>query len=251
MYVLYNDDCFNVFSKLPDKSIDMILCDLPYGTSACKWDSIIPLDKLWAEYTRVIKPNRAIVLFSQQPFTTMLIGSNLEWWKYNWIWRKDNGTNFLNSHYQPLKVTEDICVFGTGYVTPASNKKLIYNPQFSEGKPYKCKAGKQHTDTSIVSGNVNKITGYLTENKGVRYPTNVLEFKRDKERFHPTQKPVALCEYLIKTYTNENDVVLDNCMGSGTTGVACNNLKRHFIGIEKDYKYFGIAKQRIQEVEKE
>ena len=232
---------------LPDKSIDMILCDLPYGTSACSFDKQIPTDKLWKEYTRIIKPTRAIVLFSQQPFTSLLINSNIKYWKYNWIWQKENGTNFPNAKYCPLKITEDICVFGDGAIsyTPKGNN-LIYNPQFTEGKPYTIISGKQKSDSAIVrKGSREDFSGYKTINNGKRYPKNIIKFNRDKDKLHPTQKPVALLEYLIKTYTNEGDLVLDNCMGSGSCGVACLNTNRNFLGMELDKDYFNIAKERI------
>lgn len=246
MIELLHGDCLNLMKQIPDKSVDMILCDLPYGTSASNWDKILPMAILWNEYKRIIKPNRAVVLFAQQPFTTFLISSNLEMWKYNWIWEKDNGANFLNSHYQPIKKTEDICVFGNGATSYVKDgNTLFYSPQMTEGKPYVCKSGKQKSDSAVIRDNGAKEGGVLTINNGFRYPTNVLKFNRDKEGYHPTQKPVALCEYLIKTYTNESDTVLDNCMGSGTTGVACKNLNRNFIGIELDFGYYMTAVERI------
>ena len=171
----------------------------------------------------------------------------MEKWKYNWIWEKDNGTNFLNSHFQPMKVTEDICVFGDGSTSFTKNgDQMIYNPQYSYGKPYSCKSGNQREDRACIRGDFTNVVGHLTESDGKRFPKNLIRFNRDKEKLQPTQKPVALCEYLIKTYTNEGDLVLDNCMGSGTTGVACKRLKRNFIGIELDDKYFEIAKNRIE-----
>ena len=245
MIDLKQGDCLELMKEIADHSVDAIICDLPYGTSACDFDKeLIDLNLLWNEYRRIIKPNRAIVLFSQQPFTTKLIISNLDQYKYSWIWQKDNGTNFLNSHYQPLKITEDICVFGDGATSFSNGEHLFYNPQFSVGKSYSCISGKQKDNASTVRGK-RDVDSFLTENNGVRYPTNILKFNRDKEKLHPTQKPVELLEYLIKTYSNENDTILDNCMGSGTTGVACVNTNRSFIGIEKDPKYFEIAKDRI------
>ena len=253
---LYLGDCLEVMKKIPDKKVDCIICDLPYGTSASSWDKAINSEKLWEEYKRIIKENKAVVLFSQQPFTTCLIHSNMSWWKYNWIWEKDNATNFMNAHYCPMKITEDICVFGTGATSFVKNgKNLIYNPQFGEGKAYRCRTGKHaHTDSAVVragKGGRADIEGYETINDGKRYPKNLIKFNRDKDKLHPTQKPVALLEYLVKTYTNENEIVLDNCMGSGTTGVACMNLNRKFIGIEKEEKYFNIAKERIEKAERE
>ena len=249
---LLNGDCLKMMKEIPDNSIDMVLCDLPYGTSASSWDKKLPMNDLWNEYKRIIKHNRAIVLFSQQPFTSLLITSNIEMWKYNWIWEKDNGTNFMNSHFCPLKITEDICVFGNGATSFVKNgENLIYNPQFSEGKPYSIISGNQKSNSAVVRGGKggrDDVGGYKTESDGKRYPKNLIKFNRDKDKLHPTQKPVSLCEYLIQTYTNEGDVVLDNCMGSGTTGIACLNTNRKFIGMELDDTYFEIAKKRIEEV---
>lgn len=245
---LLNGNCLDLMETIPDGSIDMILCDLPYGTSASSWDIRLPMDKLWKEYKRIIRENRCIVLFAQQPFTSLLICSNLDWWKYNWVWEKDNATNFLNSHYQPMKITEDICVFGVGSTFPSRGNvnNLFYNPQMEDGKPYTISSGKHKSDGSVHRAGYC-VDGYLTVNEGKRYPKNLIKFKRDKDKFHPTQKPVALCEYLIRTYTNEGDVVLDNCMGSGTTGVACVNLNRNFIGMEISKEYFDIASERIKQ----
>lgn len=247
---LYQGDCLELMKDIPDSSVDMILCDPPYGTSASNWDKRLPMPELWQEYERIIKPNRAIVLFSQQPFTSLLITSNLRLWKYNWVWEKDNGTNFMNAHYCPLKVTEDICVFGTGATSFVKNgNNMIYNPQFSQGKPYTIVSGNQKSNSAVVRGGTggrDYIGGYKTESDGKRYPKSLIKFNRDKDKFHPTQKPVALLEYLIKTYTNPGDVVLDNCMGSGSTGVACMNTGRDFIGMELDSKYFDIAKSRME-----
>ena len=245
---LYCGDCLEKLKEIPNESVDLILCDLPYGTTASSWDKMLPMDKLWEEYKRIIKPNRAIVLFSQQPFTSLLITSNIEMWKYNWVWEKDNGTNFMNSHYQPLKITEDICVFGEGATSYSTKGNLIYNPQMTEGKPYTLTSGQQKENSAVVRGKEGrkKSGGYTTVNEGKRYPKNLIKFNRDKDKLHPTQKPIALCEYLICTYSNEGDVVLDNCMGSGTTGVACKNTNRNFIGIELNEEYFNLAKERIK-----
>ena len=220
--------------EIPDKSIDMILCDLPYGTTQNKWDSIIDLKALWYQYERLIKDNGAIALFSQMPFSAQLVNSNFKLFRYEWVWQKDNATGFLNANKMPLKLTESILVF---------YKKLpTYNPQKTKGRPYKCKRG-----SGSDSWNYDKTQGgYITENKGERYPVNLIKFNRDKDKLHPTQKPVALLEYLIKTYTNENDVVLDNCMGSGSTCIAAINTGRQYIGFELDEHYFEIAKERIE-----
>ena len=218
---------------IPDKSIDMVLCDLPYGTTKNKWDSVIPLNKLWKQYERIIKDNGAIVLFSQMPFSAELVHSNLKLFKYEWIWQKDNGTGFLNAKKMPLKIHENILVF---------YKKLpLYNPQMRTGfKPYKCKQGRHSTNYGAYE------QGHITESNGERYPIDIIKFKKDSG-LHPTQKPVELLEYLIKTYTNEGETVLDNCMGSGSTGIACINTNRNFIGYELNEKYFKIAEKRINE----
>ena len=245
---LLHGDCLELMKDIPDKSVDLVLCDLPYNTAGLKWDCMIPLDLLWMQYKRIIKPNRAIVLFAQQPFTTAIISSNIEMWKYNWIWQKEMGSNFINCNYVPLKVSEDICVFGVGSTTFTKHgNSLIYNPQMSVGKPYICKNGNIADEEYAVLHRSSKVCGHITENNGTRYPTNILRFNRDRNKIHPTQKPVALLEYLIRTYSNENDLVLDNTMGSGSTGVAAINTNRRFIGIEKDDKYFGIAQSRINE----
>lgn len=223
---------------IPDKKIDMILCDLPYGMTDCKWDSMIPLDALWEQYKRIIKDNGAIVLFSAQPFTTKLIHSNLKNYKYNWYWLKNYATGFCFAKYQPMRRVEDICVF--------YKKQPTYNPQglVKLDKP-RIKKGKLKEDSVYDSSTLNK----TYESKYTNYPKNVLEYineaKSNKNRLHPTQKPVALLEYLVKTYTNEGDIVLDNCMGSGSTGIACINTGRKFFGIELNDKYYEIAKQRI------
>lgn len=218
-----------------DKSIDMILCDLPYGTTKNKWDSIIPLDIIWKQYERIIKDNGVICLFAQSPFDKVLGCSNLKLLRYEWIWEKDNGTGFLNAKKMPLKIHENILIY--------YKKQPIYNPQMRKGfKSYKCKQG---SGSSNWNYNEN-FGGHITENNGERFPIDIIHFQRDKTKMHPTQKPIALLEYLVKTYTNEGDVVLDNCMGSGSTGVACVNTNRNFIGIELDENYFNIAKERIE-----
>ena len=228
---LYNGDCLEIMKKLPDKSIDMILCDLPYGTTRNKWDSVIDLESLWLSYRRIIKDNGAIVLFAQTPFDKVLGNSNLKMLKYEWIWEKHMSTGFLNAKKMPLKAHENILVF---------YKNLpVYNPQFTDGKSYVRKRGACGSNYGIHKDN------FITINNGYRYPRDIVKFKHDKEKLHPTQKPVELLEYLIKTYTNENMLVLDNCMGSGSTGVACLNTNRRFIGIELDENYYNIAKQRI------
>lgn len=229
---LLQGDCLELMKDIQDGSVDMVLCDLPYGTTARnKWDSIIPFAPLWEQYKRVIKPNGAILLFAQLPFLLTAGHSKPEWLRYEWIWRKSQGTGHLNAKKMPMKAHENILVFYKQLPT--------YNPQMRPGTPYTCRSGRG-------SANYREQRSVVTENKGERYPVDVLEFPSDKG-LHPTQKPVALCEYLIRTYTNEGDLVLDNCMGSGTTGVACINTGRRFIGMELDEEYFEIAKNRIDE----
>mgnify|MGYP003634737265 FL=1 len=242
---LFNDDCLKILPTLPDKSINLILTDPPYGTSACKWDSIIPFEQMWKELKRIIKKEGSIVLFGTEPFSSNLRLSNADWFKYDWIWEKPNGANFLVANYQPLKVHEIISIFGNAPTSYSKNKPMLYNPQETIGKAYKQTSGKQKTEkeNSTVRSKIEQV---VTENKGTRKPKTIIQFSNDKEKLHPTQKPVALLEYLIKTYTNENDVVLDFTMGSGSTGVAAKNLNREFIGIELDKTYFDIAKNRIE-----
>lgn len=318
MIKLMHGDCLELMKEIPDGSVDMILCDLPYGTTACKWDSVIPFSELWSSYRRIIKTNGAIVLTASQPFTSALVMSNPSMFRYSWVWEKEQGVNFLTAKKNPMKVHEDICVFyldeaevkgrsekfielrnyfknekeklglsyheikkilgnnmGSHYFTngvqwtlptEANYKKLQstggfrrewkemkciydkisedckipYNPQMTIGTPYISGQG----NSGEVTGNVIK---KQTKNDGHRYPRSIQRFNRETG-LHPTQKPVALMEYLIKTYSNEGETVLDNCMGSGTTGVACKNLNRKFIGIEKDDKYFKIAQDRINNV---
>jgi DNA (cytosine-5-)-methyltransferase len=243
--LLLQGDCLNEMSKVLDSSVDLILVDLPYGTSACSWDVVIPMEKLWEQYLRVLKPNGTVVLFGSEPFSSLVRSSNLEMYKYDWKWVKPRGANFLNAKYQPMKNYEDIMVFSR---CPASYSRsrdsMVYNPIMSVGEPYKLRSGKQRLEknNSTVRSSIKSV---VTDNKGLRYPKATLEFKSDKDKLHPTQKPIDLLEYLIRTYTVEGMVVLDSCMGSGSTGVACKNLNRSFIGIELDVGYFDIAKQRI------
>ena len=243
---LINNDCLKVLPTLPGKSVDLILTDPPYGTTPCKWDSVIPLDKMWIELKRIIKKEGSIVLFGTEPFSSNLRLSNGDWFKYDWIWEKPSGANFLVANYQPLKVHEIISVFGNAPTSYSKNKPMLYNPQETIGKAYKQTSGKQKTEkeNSTVRSKIEQV---VTTNKGTRKPRTIIQFSNDKEKLHPTQKPVALLEYLIKTYTNENDTVLDFTMGSGSTGVAAKNLNRQFIGIELDKNYFDIAEKRINE----
>lgn len=312
-------DCLELMKDIPDKSIDMILCDLPYGTTACKWDTIIPFELLWEQYKRIIKDNGAIVLTASQPFTSALVMSNPTWFRYEMIWSKNRGTGLFNAKKIPMKSHENILVFyldkaeisgrskeflelrdyfnnelkesgltssqiklllgndmgghyftkGVQWTLPTlSNYKKLqttgffklewnelkdrfdqisknnlntYNPQMTVGKPYTAKQGKQSSSFGLDTGNV-----IVTENKGERYPLTVHNFNSENGRnVHPTQKPVALFEYLIKTYTNEGDLVLDNCAGSGTTGVACKNTGRNYILMEKEQEYIDIINKRL------
>lgn len=302
---LFNDDCLKILPRISDKSIDLILTDPPYGTTACKWDSIIPFKPMWKELKKIIKYNGVIVLFGSEPFSSLLRCSNIKDYKYDWVWEKEQGTNQNLCKVTPLKKHENILVFknnnfldfanyikskrillgfskkdidlkmglNTAYswwegrksgIQLPSNEQYIllknilkldnsfdelifkkrYIPQMTVAKPYTVKRNGKTEYDPINNTNQKKID---TINKGERYPTSILKFSRElKNRFHPTQKPIALLEYLIKTYTNENDTVLDFTMGSGSTGVACKNINRNFIGIEKDQEYFNIAKDRIE-----
>ena len=286
MIKLYNGDCLEVMKEIPSKSIDMILCDLPYQVTKNKWDIIIPMsdyviindevlekdkfylqqfmkgltkkeiDKtwkenkqegLWSHYNRIIKDNGAILLFGQDIFSAQLINSNLKMYKYKWFWKKDRPSGFLNAKKMPLKDVEEILVF--------YKKCPVYNPQFWEGIPLHG-MGTKYKEGKLGNNNYGKFASHTNpsanrEGDTKKYPRQVLEFKRPHPPIFPTQKPVDLCEYLIKTYTNEGDLVLDNCMGSGSTGVACKNLNRRFIGIELDENYFNIAKKRIEDAEEE
>ena len=233
---IYNEECLYGMKKIPDGSVDMILCDLPYGTTKNKWDNIIPFEPLWEQYKRIIKDNGAIVLISQQPFTSSLVVSNPKMFRYEWIWQKEKGTGFLNAKKMPLKNHENVLVF---------YKKLpIYNPQFTIGKPRK--GWKVKGSASDNYGEYDE--HFYTNQTGRRYPVSVQRFVAHQNNgLHPTQKPVALFEYLIKTYSNEGDIVLDNCMGSGTTAIACLNTNRNFIGFELNEEYYNISLKRIAE----
>lgn len=235
---LLQGDCLELMKDIPDKSVDMILCDLPYGTTACKWDSVIPFNKLWCQYERVIKDAGAIVLTASQPFTSALIMSNIKMFKYSLVWLKTRPSNVFNAKKMFMKFHEDICVFYKSLPT--------YNPQMIIGKPYR-KVQYSPDRSDGIYGKTGENKGYVSETNGERHPKTVIEISNPNHNsLHPTQKPVALMEYLIKTYTNEGDLVLDNCMGSGTTGVACKNINRRFIGMELDDEYFRIAKERIE-----
>jgi len=244
-------DCLELMKDIPNESIDMILCDLPYGTTACKWDIIIPFDKLWEQYERIIKPNGAIVLTASQPFTSALVMSNPKMFKYEWIWEKAVGSNFAALKYQPMKEHENILVFGKG--------TTVYNPIKEERKgsgKQRQKAGyansKATAKTGQFIGGIMDATKRTNDYEELRYPSSIQYFNnRDKDRgMHPTQKPTELFEYLIKTYTNENDLVLDNTAGSGTTAIACLNTKRQFIVMENEQKYYDIILKRVGDFNK-
>jgi len=243
--VLYLGDCLEIMSIIPDGSVDMILCDLPYGTTACKWDTVIPFEPLWKQYKRVIKKNGAIVLTASQPFTAALGASQIQLLRYSWVWEKLHATGHLNAKKRPRKGHEDVLVFYASQPT-YNPQELVYVGKSMTNSRSDCARGKGNT-TSTVTGGM-KQTPYTQE--FTNYPDGILRIKSaNGNKEHPTQKPVPLMEYLIKTYTNEGELVLDNCMGSGTTGVACKNLGRNFIGIEKDPGYFEIAKKRTTEAQ--
>lgn len=238
-YELHLGDCLQVMKTLEPNSVDLILTDLPYGTTACKWDAVIPFEPLWEQYRRVAKKNAAIVLTASQPFTSALIMSNVKEFRYCWVWEKDAGSNFATVKYQPMKEHEDVCVF--------YQDRPTYNPQMQE----RVGSRKGKVTKSVDSGRKDSVYGtqeggFVLSVPELRNPRSIQRFQRERG-LHPTQKPTALMEYLIRTYTNEGDLVLDNTMGSGTTGVAAMNTGRRFIGIEQDTAYFDIAKKRIEE----
>ena len=247
-YSLINGDCLTVMKDIPDKSIDMVCCDLPYGTTACKWDNVIPFESLWEQYNRIIKDNGAICLFGSEPFSSKLRMSNLKHFKYDWIWEKHKPSNFALAKKQPLKYHETISVF--------YKKQCCYNPQMIPRESRRVQQGQLHNEIGISINkqqlnNLNNTThDYKIYDANLKLPSSIIKnpavVSTSKENVgHPTQKPVALLEYLIKTYTTEGETVLDNCMGSGSTGVACLNTNRKFIGIELDQNYFEIAQNRL------
>lgn len=245
MIELYHGDCLVEMQKIADKSVDMVLCDLPYGTTACKWDTVIPFEPLWLSYRRIVKNNGAIVLFGSQPFTTLLISSNLKGFKFAWIWDKKFAGNFALKNYQPQKIHEDIVVFSH------SGETTIFNPQMiKRDTPIKHGGNKCASKSSSIKYAKKEYESKVYE---LKYPESIIHIsnRSEKRGLHPTQKPVALLEYLIKTYTNEGDTVLDNTMGSGSTGVACVNTCRNFIGIELNDEYFNIASKRIKKAEED
>jgi len=250
MIELIQGDCLQEMQNIPDKSIDAIICDLPYGTTQNKWDSVIPLDLLWEQYNRIIKDNGAIVLFSAQPFTSILVGSNLKMFKYEWVWDKVVPTNHLNAKRQPMRLHENICVF--------YKKQCTYNRQMTDKpKEYQRPNRKLVKDAFYETKNYGDAKrGFAEDSDHTKTnPKTIIQYSNgngySKKSNHPTQKPLELLDYLVKTYTNENDIVLDNTMGSGTTAIACMNTNRNFIGIELDKHYFAIAKKRMEEKRKE
>lgn len=240
---LHIGDCLDVMATLPAASVDLILCDLPYGTTACAWDAVIPFEPLWAQYRRLLKPCGTVVLTASQPFTTALIASNYEQFKYEWIWEKNRATGHVHAKNKPMKKHENVLVFskGTTVHVTQSKTRMLYNPQglIRLAKMQKRKGGGSDAVMSV------RPSHRPTETDITGYPDSILGFASEEAHLHPTQKPVALMEYLIRTYSNRGGMVLDNCMGSGTTGVACVNTERNFIGIERDPGYFEIAKTRI------
>lgn len=229
-------DCLEGMKQIPDGSVDAIICDLPYGTTANAWDSVIPFDKLWEQYKRIRKPNAPILLFGAEPFTTAVRMSNIKEYHYDWIWEKGNSVGFLHANRRPMRIFEKIAVFYQDQPT--------YNPQGLVYKPKKQRRGS-------VGGNYHSTTSNEYETEYENYPIDIIHFDADSDSFHPTQKPVDLLRYLVKTYTNEGDTILDNCMGSGTTAVACIKEKRHFIGFELNKEYYDKACQRIDAVKRQ
>jgi site-specific DNA-methyltransferase (adenine-specific) len=237
---IHQGDCLDLMKQIEDKSVDMILCDLPYGTTACKWDTIITFEPLWEQYKRIIKDNGAIVLTASQPFTSALVMSNIKMFKYCLIWNKNKCGSPGLAKRRPLKTHEDILIFSKGVER--------YNPQMEIGKPFFRKRSGKSRENNMGYGFANNTQDIV--NTGTRYPKSIINISRDfsaQQQIHPTQKPVALFEYLIKTYTNEGDLVLDNCIGSGTTAIACINTNRNFIGIELSPEYCEIANKRISQ----
>lgn len=243
---LIKGDCLVEMQRIPDKSVDMVLCDLPYGTqkqNGLEWDIMIPFEQLWQQYERIIKDNGAIVLFGVEPFSSLIRCSNLSLYKYDWMWDKKNGANFAQAPYMPIKNVENICVFSKATIAQNSKNRMVYNPQGTE-RCYKVQRGRGSNsfrpNRALQQDFIQELTNY---------PKQIIQFAKDKDTYHPTQKPVALLEYLIKTYSNEGDTILDNTMGSGSTMVACVNTKRNGIGIELNDEYFAIASQRVKEAQ--
>lgn len=238
---LLHGDCLEIMKSIPDKSIDLVLTDPPYGTSACKWDTVIQFEPMWKELKRIRKDNAAIVLFGSEPFSSHLRMSNIKEFKYDWIWVKSKGSGFLNCKNAPIKMHENISVFSGGSSANRAKNRMSFNPQ---GLKLVNRIRRQPEVCESVGMRPSRRGNYIQKYHG--YPSSIAAFKNDGSKYHPTQKPVALLEFLIKTYTLENETVLDFTMGSGSTGVSCKNLNRKFIGIEKDEKYFKIAQERLK-----
>jgi len=239
---LFNADCMDVLPLIPDKSVQLILADLPYGTTACKWDTVIPFEPLWEQYERIIKDNGAIVLFGSQPFTSALIMSNIKLFKYEWIWEKSRTVGFLNAKNAPLKKHENICVFSKGKTANCNKNNMIYNPQ-GLIEINKVKKSVKQSDDTVVGNRPSRNKEYVAKYTG--YPTSIIKFNNEAKQIHPTQKPLSLMKEIIATYSDENDYVLDNTMGVGTTCLGAKELNRSFIGIEKDVKYYDLAVARV------
>lgn len=241
---IYNEDCIVGMKRIPDNAVDCIICDLPYGTTRNPWDSVLPLDQLWKEYKRIIKARGAIVLTCQMPFTAVLASSNLEMLKYEWIWEKSNPTGHLNANFAPMKTHENVLVFSKSAAcfVKDRNDAMVYNPQYRQGKAYRCTNGttSKNYDTSH-----QKQTETIQDGNHYR-PLDIIKISSEKDTIHPTQKPVDLMRYLVLTYSNEGDLILDNCIGSGTTAIACIKEKRHFIGFELNKEYYEKACERIR-----
>ena len=244
---IYNEDCLEGMKRIPDGSVDCVICDLPYGITKNRWDSVIPIEGLWNQYRRIIKDDGAVLLFAQMPFSAVLVNSCLNMFKYEIVWVKTTPTNFLNAKYAPLRVHESIFVFSKGCAAPCKyGQRMRYNPQKWRSTPY-----NRSSNLSYASPNYSKVSLHHNGSPdGSRYPLDVVYFSKDSERLHPTQKPVALIEYLVRTYTNEGDTVLDNCIGSGTTAIACINTNRNYIGFELEKEYYDVAVRRIEEAKR-
>lgn len=247
MIDLRQGDCLELMKDIPDKSIDMILCDLPYGTTACKWDVVLPFEKLWEQYNRIIKNDACIALFGSEPFSSLLRVSNLRMFKYDWVWEKSKGSNYVHAKFQPLKTHETISIFSKS--PAAQNKKswMKYFPQKVQGDPYNYGINNGRNNELLSKGAGERKPVEIKNETGLRYPRSVQYFRTAESEggYAPTQKPEALCEYLIKTYSLDNDLVLDNCAGSGSTLVAAKNLNRRFVGFENNLEYYNIACGRI------
>ena len=242
---IYNEDCLEGMKRIADGSVDMILCDLPFAKTGYKLDKVLPIDTLWEQYKRIITDRGIIALFGVEPFTSHLIISNMEMYRYKWAWQKEQGSNWQLAKLQPLNVLEDICIFSHAKSANGAKETAIYYPIMKK-RDVPSKSGGKPSVSDILHKNSMEA---LHKTYEVSYPINLLKYNRvhSSKRLHPTQKPVELCEYLIKTYTNESDLVLDNCMGSGTTAIACMNTQRNFIGFERDKGYYDIACKRIKE----